>query len=273
MIFLLSCFIGYNRKDFFMRNVLPSVENAANLYTTKKKAFEQIKTDYKSACQNWNEDLSVKKAITDFISESNRDYVVDNYVVFNRDIEKLYIENIKYIVVADNPGMEEQKEENSRYLIGKSGKIMRNFFAQHNLVSDFDKEVLVLNKTPIHTPSTGDLKELKGISSILYESQRFMARIIADIHYLSDSDLWLVGCSNLRKKGLFEAFYNEIKEIYGSNLSFTNKRKRLFCFKHFSYGNFSREINTARLSNETDNIYSLLTYVGGEINRKNLFSW
>lgn len=249
------------------------MENTSNLHTTEKRTFEQIISDYRNICQTWNNDLFVRKALDNFISASEKEYNIDNYVVFNKDIENIKVNDIKYIVVADNPGVEEQKKENSRYLVGKSGKVMRNFFARNDLVSNFDRQVLILNKTPIHTPSTGDLKHLEGISAIIDESQRFMAKMISDIHHLSNADLWLVGCSHLKKRGLFEAFYNEIKETYGSNKSFSDKKDHLFCFKHFSYGNFSKEIKAAQLSHKTDNIYSLLTYVGGEINRKKLFSW
>ena len=88
-------------------------------------------------------------------------YRIDNAIVFNRNLRKLSESGPKYIIVADNPGMDEQKDENSCYLIGKAGQMTRNFFINNKLVEDFDSQVAVLNKTCIHTKSTGDLKKLK----------------------------------------------------------------------------------------------------------------
>ena len=74
-------------------------------------------------------------------------YTLENAAVFNKNLKK--ITNLRYILVADNPGVTEQHEE--CYLVGKAGKTARNIFKNNSLVSDFDEEVAVLNKTFIHT--------------------------------------------------------------------------------------------------------------------------
>ena len=183
-------------------------------------------------------------------------YRIDNAIVFNRNLRKLSESGPKYIIVADNPGMDEQKDENSCYLIGKAGQMTRNFFINNKLVEDFDSQVAVLNKTCIHTKSTGDLKKLKDIKSLIGETQVFMADIAVDMQKIFNSKLWVIGCSELKVKGLFSPYLKRLKERYENDAK--NHKDHLFFYPHFSYGNFQKNLNSVLSQNSELTVESAL---------------
>lgn len=164
-------------------------------------------------------------------------YPLSNAAVFNKNLLKL--NDLKYILVADNPGMTEQEEE--CYLVGKAGKMARNFFANNSLTNDFDKEVAVLNKTFIHTKSTSDLKKLKEFKDLFLDSQVFMANLAVDMLEASNCELWITGCSELTEKGLFAQYLKTLKELCAKNPAL---KEKIFFYPHFSFGNFSKNLNS-----------------------------
>lgn len=166
-------------------------------------------------------------------------YTLENAAVFNRNLKK--ITNLKYILVADNPGVTEQHEE--CYLVGKAGKTARNFFKNNSLVSDFDEEVAVLNKTFIHTKSTLDLKKLKNFKSLFEDSEKFTANLAVDMLEACLCELWITGCSELTEKGLFAPYLKTLKERCAKN---PELKERIFFYPHFSFGNFSKNLNSVR---------------------------
>ena len=140
-------------------------------------------------------------------------YRVETPVVYNGALEDLEPgSEIKLILVADNPGRREQAAENRRYLVGPSGKIAEKFFRDNpELGIDFRKNVIILNKTPIHTPRTAELRDLcrlgdsgstvdilpaapagggagtpehpfTSIGAAVAESQEAMARLLLEFH-------------------------------------------------------------------------------------------
>ena len=169
-------------------------------------------------------------------------YPLLNAVVFNRNLLK--ITNLRYILVADNPGMTEQEEE--CYLVGKAGKTARNFFKNNSLVSNFDEEVAVLNKTFIHTKSTLDLKKLKNFKNLFEDSEKFMANLAVDMLEAADAELWITGCSELTEKGLFSEYLKTLKSRCAGNPAL---KERIFFYPHFSFGNFSRNLNSVLSEN------------------------
>jgi hypothetical protein len=179
----------------------------------------------------------------------NYNYNLENEIVFNRNLRKLSESGPKYIIVADNPGMDEQKDENSCYLIGKAGQMTRNFFINNKLVEDFDSQVAVLNKTCIHTKSTIDLKKLKEFNNLIDETQVFMADIAVDMQKIFNSKLWVIGCSELKVTGLFSPYLKRLKERYENDAK--NHKDHLFFYPHFSYGNFQKNLNSV-LSQHTE---------------------
>ena len=178
-------------------------------------------------------------------------YPLSNAAVFNRNLLKL--KDLKYILVADNPGVTEQEEE--CYLVGKAGKTARNFFANSGLVSDFDEEAAVLNKTFIHTKSTVDLKKLKEFRNLFIDSQVFMANLAVDMLEASNCELWITGCSELTEKGLFAAYLRTLKERCAKN---PELKEKIFFYPHFSFGNFSKNLNSVRAAHPEMNIREVL---------------
>jgi hypothetical protein len=163
----------------------------------------------------------------------------DEVPVYNEDIDKFNDRSvIKYILLADNPGKEEAVEH--RYLIGHSGRQARNFFEANALADNFADEVLVLNKTCLHTNSTSGLRKLKN-SMLLAESQKFMAETAFKLHKVLDCEMWIVGCSELHSRGIFSRFRETIADCYAEE-KFESLRNKVFCYKHFSYGNFSHDL-------------------------------
>ena len=169
-------------------------------------------------------------------------YPLSNAAVFNKNLKK--ITNLKYILVADNPGVTEQHEE--CYLVGKAGKTARNFFKNNSLVSDFDEEVAVLNKTFIHTKSTLDLKKFKNFKSLLEDSEKFMANLAVDMLEATEAELWITGCSEIGEKKLFSEYLKTLKSRCAANPAL---KKRIFFYPHFSFGNFSKNLNSVLSKN------------------------
>jgi len=160
-------------------------------------------------------------------------------------------DDIKLIVIGDNPGKNEQLKKNQRYLVGQAGKLGENFFKNNpELGIDFRKNVIILNKTPVHTAKTNHLKYLEKNSvrakMLIEESQKWMAKKTAELHHnllsadLENSvELWLVGYGELKAKGIFSAYKKELKENYKEKKDW----EKVFVFRHFSMNSFSNEFN------------------------------
>jgi hypothetical protein len=60
------------------------------------------------------------------------DEPVETPVVYNRSLDEISIENDPwFILAADNPGIQEQKAHQRRYLVGQSGKLAVSWFRDH----------------------------------------------------------------------------------------------------------------------------------------------
>jgi hypothetical protein len=180
------------------------------------KAFAASRNRYRKLVDSLNTQLPFLAAIEQQLVDA-RDgpaYTVETPVVYNEALDELTEkDHIKLILVADNPGRREQAADMRRYLVGPSGKIAAKFFRENPALGiDFQKNVIILNKTPIHTPRTAELRELcrladgaqtrsaaaavtppaakKGIVSekaaalaqVLETSQREMARLLLEFH-------------------------------------------------------------------------------------------
>jgi hypothetical protein len=181
-------------------------------------------------------------------------YTVETPVVYNEALEDIEpSSNIKLILVADNPGRREQAAENRRYLVGPSGKIAERFFREQ-LDIDFRKNVIILNKTPIHTPRTVELKELcrsggTELVAALETSQRSMAEILWEFHRaLSPLPVWIIGYSEMKKGGIFETYTETLREIYAKQNS--RRREELFFYRHFSMNQFTIDLSQQRRDGE-----------------------
>lgn len=169
-------------------------------------------------------------------------------IVFNKDLLNLKAEEVRYILVGDNPGKEEQKAH--RYLIGTAGQGARRFFEETaQLVESFDREVMVLNKTPVFTPSTMDLAELGEIARLLEESQMYMAGLICRLQKICDCPVWVTGFGGCRsaqgewkwtpaKTRPLACFFRTLK---AEGAPENEEESMIYFFKHFSYSHFQKD--------------------------------
>jgi hypothetical protein len=164
-------------------------------------------------------------------------YTVKRGVVFNESLDDISAKTrIDIILVGDNPGRREQ--ETGRYLIGPSGKLAENFFRTHPLLDiSFRENVLILNKTPLHTPRTADLKKLitlggDAAARLVMESQARMVSVLKQFFIaLSPVKIWVIGYSEMKNGGVFEP--------YTASLFNELPHDSLFFFRHFSMNQFS----------------------------------
>jgi hypothetical protein len=177
-------------------------------------------------------------------------------VVYNCALDDLTPDSeIKLILVGDNPGRREQAAENRRYLVGPSGKIAEKFFQNNSpLGIDFRKNTLILNKTPIHTPRTTELKTLcamggKALEEVVLSSQKEMAKLLFEFWKTlsSNKPVWIIGYSEMKKGGIFEAYTKTLHELCNKNPVF---RENLLFFRHFSMNQFTIDLKTRALPGE-----------------------
>jgi hypothetical protein len=182
-------------------------------------------------------------------------YRVETPVVYNEALDDVTeADAVKLILVADNPGRREQAAENRRYLVGPSGKIAEKFFRDHpELGIDFRKNVLILNKTPVHTPRTAELAELcraggKRVLAAVEESQQEMAELLFEFHRgLAPVPVWIIGYSEMKKGGVFEIYTERLRSLYAG---FPRRRAEMSLYRHFSMNQFSIDFSRQGLSGE-----------------------
>ncbi|MCR4734365.1 MAG: hypothetical protein K5829_05115 [Treponema sp.] len=191
-------------------------------------------------------------------------YPFETSVVYNRDLDSLTkASEIKLIVIGDNPGKDEQLAKNNRYLVGQAGKIADGFFKRNEeLGIDFRKNVIILNKTPVHSAKTIQLKRIMKlggpkIEKLILESQLWMAKKTAEFYSaffqealksnfegpsssITLPELWLVGYSELKDKGFFVDYRDELK----ASLNKLSKGawNSTYLFQHFSMNRFTIDL-------------------------------
>ncbi|WP_461256458.1 hypothetical protein [Treponema sp. R80B11-R83G3] len=215
------------------------------------KARERFRVTTEELFRSLPKLIKLQQELADTRAEAkNSSYTVETPVVYNSALDDVTVnDEIKLILVADNPGRREQAAENRRYLVGPSGKIAKKFFIDNpQLGIDFDKNVIILNKTPIHSPRTVELRELvrmekasgnHSLATALEESQRFMASLLFDFHAALDCPVWIIGYSEMRKGGIFETYTEKLKELYADN---EKMYKQLFLYRHFSMNQFTIDL-------------------------------
>lgn len=201
-------------------------------------------------------------------------YPVENSVVYNRNLDKLKKESrIDYILVGDNPGKNEQLEANSSYLVGLSGKIGERFFKNNPVLkSDFRENIIILNKTPVHTPKTKDLRDLIKLSKgellpLLNESQLWMAEETFLLARKLGCPLWIIGYGELGEKGVFSGYGGKLTE-----LACKEPCVPVFLFQHFSMNRFTIDLNAYMKKNPCLSLPEALAALGTE-HRKAVLGW
>jgi len=233
--------------------------------------FTQAREHYRHEIKRLLRKLPQLQAVQQELVNSRRpSYTVETPIVYNDALDDVQPDSeIRLILVADNPGRREQAAENRRYLVGPSGKIAEKFFRDNpGLNIDFRKNVIILNKTPIHTPRTVELRELcrlggAALETALVESQRIMARLLREFHQAlaqnrrgKSPPVWITGYSEMKKGGVFEAYTNELKAIYSD----TALKNSIFLYRHFSMNQFTIDLKQQAARGEP--LYRALDRIG-----------
>jgi len=225
------------------------------------------------------------------VSLGHDDYRIETPIVFNEALRDLDASSEPaYILVADNPGKNEQLSRNRRYLVGQSGKLAEGWF-RRELGIDFRKEVIIINKTPIHTPRTAELRKLlalageksvasrstgfdrsdgrrAALSALLDESQRWMAALARGLHEALAVPLWISGYGELGPRGLFRPYAEALAGAYAGGGD--GLRETVLLFRHFSMNQFAIEMKQKR--NVSRPLPEELARIGAE-NRRRILGW
>ena len=206
--------------------------------------------------------------------EASRDdtppYGHDTPVVYNTAWDGIREEDeIKLIVVGDNPGKEEQLASKRAYLVGQSGRVAEGFFRRNpSLGVDFRANAMITNKTPIHTAKTKHLKYLsaKGSPSVaraVRESQLEMARLTARLHQTLFAEggtrLYVVGYAELKGRGIFLAWRDELAKCYRPCPEAWDS---VLAFQHFSMNRFLVDLKKYMEENREDDTARALDALG-----------
>jgi len=240
-----------------------------NNFVKARKRFQKITQELSQSLPRLK---SVQQKFADSRSDSkNSSYTVETPVVYNCALDDISIDDeIKLILVADNPGRREQAAENKRYLVGPSGKIARKFFIDNPALGiDFIKNVIILNKTPIHSPRTIELRELcrmdNSLSAALEKSQKAMVNLLLEFHKALCCPVWITGYSEMKKGGIFEEYTNKLNELY-KNKENNDLYKNLFFFRHFSMNQFT--IDLKQQIQPTETVLKCLKRIGAAYKKR-----
>ena len=227
--------------------------------------FSSFRDDFRSYCADLNGRFgrSLAPLQKEAALEDTPEYPLETPVVYNTALDDITAESdIRLIVIGDNPGKDEQRAVNQKYLVGQSGKIAAGFFAKNpEFQTDFRKNAIILNKTPVHTAKTKHLKYLlkngnDEVKKLISESQIYMAQKTAKLHQDLckasgeggiSPELWLVGYAELKGKGLFLEYRDELKKSYEASLS---EWEKVFVFQHFSMNRFLIDLRDFMKENE-----------------------
>ena len=208
---------------------------------TQFAALDAFRNEYKTKCAQWS---ALAPQLVPLQKEAAKadtpDYPIETPVVYNTALDAITQgDDIKIIVIGDNPGKDEQLAKNNKYLVGQAGKIAQGFFARHpSLAIDFRKNAIILNKTPVHTAKTKHLKFLAAqdprVADLILQSQLWLAQKTAQLAQGVGAQIWLVGYAELKNKGIFVPYRDKLKEAALQADVFD----ALFVFQHFSMNRF-----------------------------------
>ena len=244
--------------------------------TRRYAKFVPLRKEFQGKVLEWSAEVPRLKDFQERLRvlRGYEDYVVETPVVYNRALDDLdRSSRPKWILIADNPGKNEQKRDNLRYLVGQSGRLAEKFFREE-LMSDFRKDVLIINKTPVHTPKTAELALLRDLDAsgavkrLLEESQLWMAGFARDLHKALGIPIWISGRSELKERGIFASWFREFSRLYREAPA--SARDEVLVFNHFSMNQFSIELKRKRRTGVP--LPEELRRIGSE-NRKVIFGF
>ncbi len=272
------------------------------------KAFCDFKKIFIEKIDEWNKRCPQLQVLQEAAAKAANtpSYSFETPIVYNRDLDRFTRDDdIKLIVIGDNPGKDEQLLKNNKYLVGQAGKIADGFFKRNpELGVDFRKNVIILNKTPVHSAKTNQLKHIiknggVQVAALIRESQLWMAEQTAKLHSALCSgasgggvapELWLVGYAELKGKGIFIPYRDKLKESYGvctagTDLAGANGTagtdllvsgayawSKVYVFQHFSMNRFTIDLGELTEEHSWDSL-SLIERIhkAGDLHKSEIF--
>lgn len=207
--------------------------------------FSALRADFKERVGAWTRDWPSLAADQQALADSlGYEYRVETPIVYNSSLDRVAAgDRVRVVIAADNPGLNEQRSEKRAYLVGQSGKLAEGIF-RRELGMDFRADAIVLNKTPVHTPKTRELKGLpETYRPLLEESQRYMAGLCVDAALALGAELWIIGYSEFGPRGIFRDFAAELSRA-SKEAGFP--ASRVLVFRHFSMNQFSADLKAKR---------------------------
>lgn len=245
--------------------------------------FSRFRDEFKTECARWQNgaagwlpELQLQAAA----AGGTPPYPVETPVVYNTALEDVTPrDDISLIIVSDNPGKEEQRACNRKYLVGQAGKLGARFFSAHPEMNiDYRKNVVILNKTPVHSARTKQLDFLlkKGgdvFKTLFEESQMWMAARTAELQRDFSCPLWIVGYGELRPGGLFAKYAETLTDAYLQG-GMSSNADRVLLFQHFSMNRFSIDLRDSEYVRKcgdmpVDDRLRIL----GKAHRKEILGW
>jgi hypothetical protein len=221
--------------------------------------FDRIRADFRDYIARLMQDNPWLEALQEELrlDLGYTDYSIETPIVYNKALDDIEADaQPSYIIIGDNPGKNEQKAFQRRYLVGQSGKLAHSWF-EKELKTDFRSSCVILNKTPIHTAKTAEIAMLGKIArrhsierrdqlqALLDESQRTMATFAFRLHHCLGCILWVSGYGELRNGRLFTAWAEEIRNLYRNAAA--EMQNRIWVFRHFSMNQFSIEYSRCQI--------------------------
>ena len=256
---------------------LPSrIAHNAAMEQRSYEAFEALREAFRGRVRFWSATVPALRELQESLRAARGldDYTVETPVVYNEALDDLGPESLpRWILIADNPGKNEQRASNRRYLVGQSGRLAEGFF-RRELGEDFRRDVVIINKTPVHTPRTAELALLTrmdpsgSVQALLEESQVWMAGFARSLHEALGIPVWISGRSELKSRGIFGPWFAEFSRLYRE--APRAARQEVLVFNHFSMNQFSIEL--ARKRDPARPLVEELRRIGAE-NRRSVFGF
>ncbi len=246
------------------------------------KVFSGFRNEFRKKCSDWEKFSSpwLRELQTEAASAGGTPpYPVETPVVYNTALDEFTKDSgVSLVIVSDNPGKDEQLAVNRMYLVGQAGKLGAGFFAKHpELGPDYRKNVIILNKTPVHSARTKQLEFLlkhggDKFAVLFEESQKWMAEKAAALQKVFACPLWIVGYGELRPRGLFSGYAETLTGIYGADSGDT--KPPVYLFQHFSMNRFSIDLRDSSYlkGKESVPIADRLKILG-EAHRREVLGW
>lgn len=234
--------------------------------------FCTFRDTFKKQVEKWSSDAALMQQLQTLQQSAAQadkvpPYPLETPVVYNTSLDEVTEDtDLKVIVVGDNPGKDEQLVKNRRYLVGLSGKVATTWFAKHpELGIDFRANTIILNKTPVHTAKTKELKTIgkeggAAVTALVEESTLWMARETAQLHAdlcaaAGPEDtrprLWLVGYAELKGKGVFLSYRDQLASFYTTQAAGIAAADRVGVFQHFSMNRFFIDVSDNSTADRT----------------------